>query len=308
MVSIEEGRTMTDDQQPVAATPEVPPAPAADPVPAPDPAPLADAAAAVPAAEASGWVQPAPAPAAPSAAGSGWVQPAPAAAPTRVEGSGWVQPAAAAVGTGAAATGPAWGQPPAAPSPAVAPPAAVPPAAAPAGWVQPQAGGWVQPTEARGSVTILARVAGVILVIMGVFWAAVGAILIVGGNAFKSITDQFGALSTADANTVDQAGNIVGGVLVGFGVVILIVAIVEIFGGIGTLFGRTFGRAIGIFYSLIFGAFLLVGLTGATRASDVTNDSSAGGGVIIVLVMFLLYLYTLIVLLLRWRGKARASA
>jgi hypothetical protein len=308
---------MTDDQQPADPTPEVPLTPPVDPVPAVDPAPLA----AAPAAETSGWVQPAPAAAPPPVEGSGWVQPAPAVVPPPVEGSGWVQPAAApapaqvegsgwvepaataaAVGAGAAATGPAWGQPPA------APPTAAPPPAAPAGWVQPQAGGWVQPVEARGSVTILARLAGLILVILGIFWAAVGAILIVGGNAFKSITDQFGALSTTDATTVDQAGNIISGVLVGFGVVILVVAIVEIFGGIGALFGRGFGRAIGIFYSLLFGAFLLVGLTGATRASDVTSDGSTGGGVAIVLVMFLLYLYTLIVLLVRWRGKATASA
>lgn len=297
---------MTDDQQPADPSPEVPPTPTVDPVPAVDSAPLA----AAPAEETSGWVLPAAAAAPPPVEGSGWVQPAPAPAPAQVEGSGWVQPAAtaAAVGAGAAATGPAWGQPPPAP-PAAAPQAAAPPAAAaPAGWVQPQAGGWVQPVEARGSVTILARLAGLILVVLGIFWAAVGAILIVGGNAFKSITDQFGALSTTDTTTVDQAGNIISGVLVGFGVVILVVAIVEIFGGLGALFGRGFGRAIGIFYSLIFGAFLLVGLTGATRASGVTSDSSTGGGVAIVLVMFLLYLYTLIVLLLRWRGKAKASA
>jgi hypothetical protein len=131
-------------------------------------------------------------------------------------------------------------------------------------------------------------------------------VLIIGGSAFRSIFDQFGPLST-NANNVDAAGNIVGGVFIGIGIVILVLAIVEVLGGFGALLGKTWGRILGILYSLVFGAFLLIGLTGATRAAaDVGTDNGAGGGLIFILVMFVLYLYSLIVLLLRWRGPARA--
>ena len=140
--------------------------------------------------------------------------------------------------------------------------------------------------------------------LLGLLWGAIGAVLIVGGTAFHQFTDQFGALN--DSNSVTQAGNVVGGVIAGFGVVMLILAIFEVLGGIGALFGKTWGRIIGILYSLVFGALLMLGLTGATRANDLTTDNGAGGGIIFLLVMFLMYLYSLVVLLLRWRGHARA--
>jgi hypothetical protein len=235
----------------------------------------------------------------PAAAGPAWGQP-PAAPPAA--GPAWGQPPAAPP----AAAGPAWGQPPA----PAAPPAgwASPPAAAPAqtGWAQPQpTPGWVQPAiNQQGSVTILARLAGLFLVLLGLFWGLIGVVLIIGGSAFRSFLDNFGPLNS-DTNTVDAAGNIVSGVFVGIGIVMLVLAIVEVLGGFGAILGKTWGRIIGILYSLVFGAFLLIGLTGSTRASDL-SDGDARGGVIFLLVMFLLYLYALVVLLLRWRGRAHA--
>ena len=160
--------------------------------------------------------------------------------------------------------------------------------------------------QPKGSVTILARLAGVFLVILGIFWGAVGALFIVGGTALRGVTDQFGALSNADATQVDAAGNVVAGVIAGFGIVILVLAVIEVFGGLGVIFGKTFGRAIGIFYSLVFGAILLAGVSGSARASDVTGSDAATGSAVVLLVMFLLYLYSLVVLLIRWRGRARA--
>jgi len=311
---------MTDEQPPIdpgaGSTGDAPPPPPA-----------------APAVEGAGWVQPAqPAAAAPPPVeGAGWVQPPPAAAPPPVQGSGWVQPPAQP----AAAPGPAWGQPPAAPGPAWGqPPAAAPgpawsqpaaqtpppaapgpawgqpqaPAPAQGGWAQPQpTQGWVQPaTVAQGPVTILARIAGVFLVLLGLFWGLLGVVLIIGGSAFRSLFDQLGGPLSTDTNSVDAAGNIVGGVFVGIGIVILILAIVEVLGGFGTIMGKTWGRIIGILYSLVFGSFLLLGVSGASRASDVTDTSGAGGGIIFLLVMFLLYLYAFVVLIIRWRGHARA--
>jgi hypothetical protein len=157
----------------------------------------------------------------------------------------------------------------------------------------------------QGSVTILARLAGLFLVLLGLFWGVIGVVLIIGGSAFRSFLDNFGPLNS-NTTTVDTAGNIVGGVFVGIGIVMLVLAIVEVLGGFGTILGKTWGRIIGVLYSLVFGAFLLIGLTSATRATDIGDTSGAGGGVIFLLVMFLLYLYALVVLIIRWRGHAHA--
>jgi len=139
---------------------------------------------------------------------------------------------------------------------------------------------------------------------MGLFWGLIGVLLIVGASIFRSFLDNFGPLST-NTDNLDTAGNIVGGVLVGFGIVILVLAIVEVLGGFGALFGKSWGRLIGVLYSLFFGGFLLLSLTGAARSSDLTNADTRNGG-ILLLVMFLLYLYTFIVLIIRWRGRPHA--
>jgi len=180
-------------------------------------------------------------------------------------------------------------------------------APAPGGWAQPQpTPGWIQPaTTSQGPITILARIAGLFLVLLGLFWGAIGVVLIIGGSMFRSIFDQFGVLS-ANGDQLDTAGNVVGGVFVGIGIVILVLAIVEVLGGFGAMFGKTWGRIIGVLYSLVFGAFLLIGVSGATRSADLSDTSGAGGGLIFLLVMFLLYLYSLVVLIIRWRGHARA--
>ena len=228
-----------------------------------------------------------------SVEGAGWVEPPPAPPPAPAQppapGPAWVQPQALA-----AAPGPAWGQPQAQ-APVV-------------GLAQPQpTPGWIQPVATKGPVTILARIAGLFILLLGLVWGAIGALLVVGGTAFHFLTDRFSLLNT-DTTDVATAGNVVGGVIAGLGIVILVLAIVEVLGGLGALFGKTWGRVLGILYSLVFGAFLLIGLTGSMQAAgDVAGaDNAAGTGLIVVLVMFLLYLYSLIVLLLRWRGHARA--
>jgi hypothetical protein len=141
--------------------------------------------------------------------------------------------------------------------------------------------------------------------LLGLFWGLAGVVLIIGGSAFRSFFDQLGGPLSTDSNSVDAAGNLVGGIFVGVGIVILVLAIVEVLGGLGTMLGKTWGRIIGILYSLVFGSFLLLGVSGATRAASDTGTDT-GAGVIFLLVMFALYLYSFVVLLLRWRGSARA--
>ncbi len=334
---------MTDEQPPQdpnAGSADVPPSPpilppVAPPVegggwvqPPPVPAP--------PPVEGSGWVQPAQPPAAapPPVAGSGWVQPSqppaaaagpawgqpqtpPAAAPP-VEGSGWVQPAAQP----AAAPGPAWGQPQA-PMPPPAPPAApagwaqpqapvpppVPPAAPPpAGWGQAQpTPGWVQPAMAKGPVTILARIAGVLLLLIGLFWGVLGVGAIAGGAILRDFFDRLGA-NSGDSVNGTALGNAVLDAAAGVGIVMLFFALFEVLAGLGIIFGKTWGRILGILYSLLFGSLLLIIISSALSALNNSGADTSDGFPIVVFVvgMFVAYLYSLVILVLRWRGAARA--
>lgn len=196
------------------------------------------------------------------------------------------------------------------------------PPAAPAGWAQPQApapaqggwaqpqptSGWVQPAAAKGSVTILARIAGLFLVLLGLLWGALGGLLIAGGTAFHFLTDRITQFNADSSTAVANAGNVVGGFIAGVGVFILVLAIIEVLAGLGAMFGKGFGRIIGILYSLVFGSFLILLISTGTRAATDTgaDTSGVGAGLLFFVVMFVMYLYAAVVLILRWRGPARA--
>ncbi|HYC07554.1 MAG TPA: hypothetical protein VEG29_06480 [Candidatus Binatia bacterium] len=244
-----------------------PPEPAAEPAapapepaapPAPDAAAIAAAAAAAPAAAAAAAAAP-PAPPAPPAYAP---PPPPAAAPPQQT---WVQPAAAA------------------------------PAAAPA------AVGWVAPPAAeapKGRVTILARFAGLLLLLIGVFWGVVGVGFVAGGQVLKGLVDPA---------QVPGLGDAVGTAFAAIGIVFIFFAFWEILGGIGAIAGKGWGRWIGIIYSLLFGIASLLSLSGTTRAaSDTSSDAMP------VLAFFgahvIAYIFIFVVLAIRWRGKAPSAA
>ena len=89
----------------------------------------------------------------------------------------------------------------------------------------------------------------------------------------------------------------VGGFVAGVGIFILVLAIIEILAGLGAMFGKGFGRILGILYSLLFGSFLLIGLASGERAAaSASTDANVGAGFIFFLVMFLMYLYAALVL------------
>jgi hypothetical protein len=178
-----------------------------------------------------------------------------------------------------------------------------PPAAPPAqpAWGQPPAGpvsGWVQPTAAaaRGPVTGLAKLGALVLILFGLLWTALGALVVLGGAILKGVGDQAGGTVVGDA---------FGGVLAGLGIVVLAIAIVEIIVGIAAWMGKEWARIVGIIYALIFGGGCLLSLLTAAGSSRSTG-TDATGGVLILLVFAVAYIYTLVVFALRWRGRATA--
>lgn len=149
---------------------------------------------------------------------------------------------------------------------------------------------------AKGPVTGLAKLGGLLLLLIGLLWAVVGGAFIAGGALLKGVLD---------VNSLPGFGDAFGGALAVIGIVLLVFAIVEILGGIGGLMGRDWARWIGVIYALIFGSFSLLILVSGSRASDV-SDSGAVGALVFFLAHVIAYAYVLIIFIARWRGRATA--
>jgi hypothetical protein len=153
------------------------------------------------------------------------------------------------------------------------------------------------PVAARGPVTGLAKIAGIFLLVFGLLWTGIGALFVLGGAAAKVGGSNAG---------IPGLGNAVGDFVAGFGIVILVIAVVEILGAIGVLLSKEWGRIIGIVYSLIFGLGSILIVGGGASANNVSNTNGGGVTLIIGLVFLIGYAYSLIVLAARWRGRATA--
>jgi len=154
------------------------------------------------------------------------------------------------------------------------------------------------PAAARGPVTGLAKIGGLIVLVFGLLWTGIGALIVLGGAAAKVGGNNAG---------IPGLGNAVGDFLAGFGIVILVIAVVEILGGIGVLLSKEWGRIIAICYSLIFGLGSVFIVAGGANANNAVGETSGGTGALIVGLVFLVgYAYTLVVLMARWRGRASA--
>ena len=183
-----------------------------------------------------------------------------------------------------------------------APPPQSPPPVAPSGWSQPApagptGAGWVQPAAAGayGPVTGLAKVAGIVILLFGLFWGAIGGLILLAGGLTKA-----GSGSTSFA----QFGDAVGNFIAGFGIVILVLAIIELIAGIGILMSKDWARVAGIVYSLIFGVgsiFIVLAGVGAGNADSGTG--AAASTLVFGLVFLVGYLYALFALGMRWRSR-----
>ena len=156
------------------------------------------------------------------------------------------------------------------------------------------------PPATKGPVTGLARIAGLIVALVACVWIFFGAIIIVGGALTKGLFDNLGSGT--------DVSNAVGGAVAVFGIIILVLALIELAGGLGALFGKDWGRVISIIYALLFGiATLLIGLSAlASGRGDSTISNGAMGGAVFFLAHAIAYLFAAIVLVVRWRGRATA--
>jgi hypothetical protein len=141
---------------------------------------------------------------------------------------------------------------PAAPEPA---PASPPPAAPAVTWAPPPAA-----PAATGQRTILAALAGILLLLGGILGGLAGlAVMLVGGSFAQALRDyiQVPGLEGADAATV------LGGVVAFFGAVILVYSLVYLLAGIGVLRNRGWGRVMGLTVGILSCLIWLSGLSGS---------------------------------------------
>jgi hypothetical protein len=135
------------------------------------------------------------------------------------------------------------------------------------------------PATPRGPVTTFSKVAGIIIVLVGLGLTALG------GGAFV-----FSVLAyTGDSQGLGEW----------FGLVLLVIGVGVLLPGIGILRGEEWGRAIGIFYGGLAG-FLSFGF-GQESLKDGRVLSALICGLVVVASV-----YVVIVLLARWRGPATA--
>jgi hypothetical protein len=158
----------------------------------------------------------------------------------------------------------------------------------------PPASEWVMPAAAaqQGGVSALSKVGALVLIVFGVLWAIFGALFVVAGNFIKdtiNLSQDYGEL-----------GDAVAGVLLVFGIAILVIAIVEVLVGVFAWRGSGLARVLGVLYGLLFGLGSLFLVTGARQA-----DAASGGSPAIVFVAFAVgYLYVVAAFIFRWRRPA----
>ena len=171
------------------------------------------------------------------------------------------------------------------PAPMMAPPPVAPPPAV----------AWQAPppiVAAKGSRTMLAVASGILLILLAIGGGLIGLLLAVFGSSVVAQMDlsQFG-----DVGGLNDPGAVVSGVLITFGIVIIVYSLVYLIAGIGVLRSRGWGRVLGIIVGILSGLFWVLGLTG----------NNAGGG-LFVIVLLAIHVYIVVTLLFFWRSKATA--
>jgi len=164
----------------------------------------------------------------------------------------------------------------------------------------PQQPGWGQQptywnagaaTEYGYNTSILAIVAGVILLLWGLLWTLGGVALIAVSNATGLITDSLG----------QSAADFLHNGIVIVGAVVLVIGILQLLSALGIWLHKTWARIIGILFSILGTLFGLAAVAGAaqtrTGISGISSNTTGSGmaGALAVLVSYALVLVILII-------------
>lgn len=187
----------------------------------------------------------------------------------------------------------------AAPAPPPQPPAAwgAPPAPQPAvAWGAPAAAA----VPAKGKRTMLAAIAGILLLIGGIGGILIGLLIVVLGGAFATTFGDFpGMQDIPELNGADPTAFV--GTFVAFlGFIIVAYSVAYLLAGIGVIRNSTWARVLGIIVGIISG---LIWLPAVTNPGSITSAGGGQGSVITAIVFFAAHAYIVVALLGFWRTK-----
>jgi hypothetical protein len=177
------------------------------------------------------------------------------------------------------------------------------PYAYPPGYAQQPAwpaeqGYWEEPATSWGR-SLLAILAGVILLVYGLFMGLLGGWALVAAGTAEQIRDVL-----QQAGATPALIDAVQGVVTGVGVVLLVIGILHLLGAVGIWAHRGWGRAIGVVLGLLgtlLGIGMVISTLGPTTIGDTTitgelNQQQGGlGGSVIFLVSYLFVLLAMFV-------------
>ena len=122
----------------------------------------------------------------------------------------------------------------------------------------------------------------------GALLGLLGLVFIAAASASRDLSESFFGTQSAEA---------IGGLVAGVGIVFLVIAIIQILGGIGSWRGSGWGRVIGLVYGVI-GALLGLGTLAGSGSS--VRQGGAGSGLVILAI----YGFVTLALAFRWKSPA----
>lgn len=173
---------------------------------------------------------------------------------------------------------------------AYTPPPVPPPA------VQQPAVAWAAPPVAVAATsgrTMLAAIAGVGLIVLGVLGGLIGLAIAVFGS---SVVSQFDLTQYGDFGDINDPAAVISGAIAFVGIIVVAYSLVYLIGGIGIVRSRGWGRVMGLIVGILSGLFWLMSVTG--------GGGSTGGNIFFPLLMLVIHAYVVVVLIIFWRRKA----
>lgn len=172
---------------------------------------------------------------------------------------------------------------------AYVPPPVAPPAIQPAvTWAAPPPAG-----STTGSRTILAAIAGVLLLLGGIVGGIAGLALAFVGGPFAATLGELVVMPELEGA---DPGAVLGGIVAFVGILVFLYSLVYFLAGIGVLRSRGWGRVMGLVVGILSGLIWLGTMT--TPAQPGVDESIVGS-----LIALGIHVYIVVVLLLFWRNK-----
>ena len=155
----------------------------------------------------------------------------------------------------------------------------------------------------KGKRTVLAAIAGILLLLGGIGGIILGLLVAVVGGTFVSSLGQFTDFGDIpELNGADPSA-VLGGVVAFFGMIIVAYSVAYLLAGIGVLRNSTWARVLGIVVGIISG---LIWLPGVTTSNQIPDASAAANSLLFSAVLLAIHVYIVVALLFFWRSKPPA--